>query len=150
MPLVELDYALIADHAEITGGKLYLMGGGWDTFASQRFPAAVRFAVATGVRIAWEETNRPIAVTMQLEDDDGRVVTRIQGTVQVGRPPNLLAGATQLAQIAAVLSVQVEQPGGHRVVVEARDEGQPALRRVLPFRVVPAPGATLPPQAPPA
>ncbi len=58
MPLVELDYALIADHAEITGGKLYLMGGGWDTFASQRFPAAVRFAVATGVRIAWEERLR--------------------------------------------------------------------------------------------
>lgn len=145
MAPMELDYALIADHAEITGGKLYLMGGGWDTFGSARFPAAVRFAVAVGVRIGWDETNRPIAVTMRLEDDDGKVLTRIDGTVQVGRAPTLVAGSTQLAQLAAVISVQVERPGGHRVVVEVADQGQPTIRRVLPFRVVQPPGSPQPP-----
>ena len=55
----------------------------------------------------------------------------------------LVAGSTQLAQLAAVISVQVERPGGHRVVVEVADQGQPTIRRVLPFRVVQPPG---PPQ----
>lgn len=150
MPFMELDYALIADHAEITGGKLYLMGGGWDTFAATRFPAPVRFAVAAGVRVGWEETNRPIAVTMRLEDDDGKVLTRIEGTVQVGRAATLVAGSTQLAQIAAVISIQVERPGGHRVVVEVVDQGEPAIRRVLPFRLVQPQGQPGPSQPPPA
>ena len=26
----EVDFLVLADHAEVVGGKLYMMGGGWD------------------------------------------------------------------------------------------------------------------------
>ena len=38
MVFMEIDYALLAEHAEVTGGKLYLMGGGWDTMNVPEVP----------------------------------------------------------------------------------------------------------------
>lgn len=42
---MEFDYALLADHAEVINGKLYLMGGGWDVRQAPQAPARAQFAV---------------------------------------------------------------------------------------------------------
>jgi hypothetical protein len=121
---MDIDYALIADHADIVGGKLYLMGGGWDTFSAATLPAQVRLAVVVGVRIGWDETNRPVPVIVTVEDDDGATLVRIEGQVNVGRPPTLPPGATQLAQMAANVPVNIAKAGGGRC---RRGGEEPAL-----------------------
>jgi hypothetical protein len=132
---VQIEYALLADYAEIVGGKLYVMGGGWDFYRVASEPAQVRLAVAVGLRLEWEETNQPQPVTVRVEHEDGAELARIDGQVNVGRPPNLPPGSTQLAQLAVNLSLNLQQLGGFRVRINA-GTGQSALTRTLPFRVV--------------
>ncbi|MEX2080032.1 MAG: hypothetical protein WEC33_00305 [Dehalococcoidia bacterium] len=134
---MDIEYALIADHAEITGGKLYLMGGGWDLYRVAEFPAQVRLAVALGVRIGWEETNAARAVTVSIDHEDGERVANVDGHVTVGRPPHLAAGASQLAQVAVNFQLEVKLPGGYVVRVRA-GEADAAVSQALPFRVVKA------------
>jgi hypothetical protein len=139
---VDIDYALLADHADIASGKLYVNGGGWDRYALPQVPGPVRLAVATGIRIGWEETNKPIPVVMVVEDDDGQQLMRIDALVNVGRPAQLPAGSSQLAQVAANAHFQAPRYGGYRVRISAGDEAGnvPVARRSLPFHIVPKQG----------
>src|SRR5690606_31264336 len=99
----QIENAIIADYAEVNGSKLYVMGGGWDVYRAKTVPAQIRMAVALGIRLEWSETNQPIPVNIRVEDEDGAEVIRAQGSLNVGRPPQLPPGATQLAQLAANL-----------------------------------------------
>ena len=73
---------------------------------------------------------------MVIEDDDGQVLAKIEGAMQVGRPANLPAGGSQLSQMAANLPLTVQHYGGYRVRVTA-GEGEGAVETSLPFRVLP-------------
>lgn len=130
---MEIEYALIADYAEVVAGKLYVMGGGWSVSNAAGLPAQVRLAVAAGIRVGWEETNRTIPVVITVEDDDGRPIARIEAGVNVGRGPDLVPGTSQLAQLAANMNVQADSYGGYRVTVEVA-----GMVKRLPFRVVAA------------
>jgi hypothetical protein len=132
---VEIDYALIADHADIAGGKLYLNGGGWDRYTLASVPGTVRMAVAIGIRFDWEETNQPVPVRVVVQDDDGKEAARISGQVNVGRPPGLTPGSSQLAHMAVNIQMTVQAYGGYRVAIDAGGEGD-GRSRLLPFRVI--------------
>lgn len=135
---MQIDYAILADHAEIVNNRLFLMGGGRDLFAAPRFPSSVRLAVAAGIRVGWEETNLRHPVGVVLEDEDGKEVVKIQAAINVGRPPELPPGSSQLAQLASALAFNVEKAGGFRARVIA-GEGEGAIEHQIPFRVVQAP-----------
>lgn len=134
---MDIDYAIIADYAEIAAGKLFLMGGGWDNYRLPEVPGQLRMAMVVGVRVDWDETNQNIPVRLTVEDDDGQVHVRIDGAVAVGRPAQLPPGATQLAQLSANVSVDIQRHGGFRVVVVV-GEGENVRQRTLPFRVSPS------------
>ena len=132
---MQIDYALIADHADIAGGKLYLNGGGWDRYQMGTFPAQLRLAVAVGIRVDWDETNRATPVRVTVEDDDGTELVSVNGSANVGRPPRLTPGSSQLIQMAVNVQVRIERASGFRAIVRVGDEAEPADTRVLPFRV---------------
>jgi len=140
---MQIQHTLIADHADIVNGKLYLMGGGWDVFHSAELPATIRMSVVVGVRIEWEETNKRHPVVVIIEDDDGQMLAKIEGAMQVGRPANLPAGGSQLSQMAANLPLNVKHYGGYRVRVTAGDE-EGAVETSVPFRVLPRAQAPTP------
>lgn len=131
---MDIDYALIADYAEIVGGKLYLMGGGWDTTYAAEMPAMVRQAIAVGIRVGWTETGKNLPVAIVVEDDDGQVLVKIDGAVTVGRPEGLIPGTPQLTQMAANVAFNAPRFGGYRVMVTAGEDGA-TTSRSLPFRV---------------
>jgi hypothetical protein len=132
---MQIQHIVLADYAEIVNGKLYLMGGGWNTFFAREVPVQMRIAVAVGVRIEWEETNRPIPVRVYVEDDDGKELARIEGTMQVGRPANLPGGSSQLSQMAVNLSLSAARYGNYRIRALA-GEGEFAEESGVSFRVV--------------
>ena len=133
---MDIDYALMADAAEIANGKLYVLGGGWDTYSAAEVPAQLRVAIAVGVRIGWEETNQQTPVRVTIEDDDGQQLVAIDGAVNVGRPAGLSPGSTQLAQMAVNLAVNFQKHGGYRVRIVAGSEER-SVEKLLPFRVLP-------------
>ncbi len=134
---MEIDYLILAEHAEVTGAKLYLMGGGWDTMNVADVPANVRITAVAGIRVEWDETNVAIPLVVRVDDDDAQEVFRLNGQINVGRPPQLLPGTSQLSQMTFVLQLQLKALGGYRVSLAVGPEDR-QVRRSVPFRLVKA------------
>lgn len=45
------DFVILADRVEVLGGKLYMMGGGWDRITLPAFPAAYPLGLAVKLRL---------------------------------------------------------------------------------------------------
>ena len=127
---------IISDYADIVNGKLYLMGGGWDTFYAKEAPSQVRLSIAVGVLVGWEETNLPLIVNLFVEDDDGKQMAKIEGKMQVGRPAALPPGSRQLSQMAANITMNLPAFGGYRVRVVAEGSKQETAERNVTFRML--------------
>jgi hypothetical protein len=149
---VEIDYAILAEHAEVANNKLYLMGGGWDTMAVPDVPATVRLTMVAGVRVDWDETNVQIPMSVRVTDEDAQEVLRIDGSMNVGRPPQLVGGSSQLSQMTFVLNMGLPRFGGYQVTFQA-GAGDAVISRSLPFRLtkgaapIAKPQTTTPPSA---
>jgi hypothetical protein len=134
---MEIDYMVLAEHAEVVGGKLYLMGGGWDTMHVPDAPANVRVMVAAGIRVDWDETNAQIPIGIRVDDDDAQEIFRLDGQMNVGRPPNLLPGTSQLSQMTFAIQAAFKSLGGYRITLVA-GTGEAEVRRSIPFRLAKA------------
>ena len=71
-----VDVALLADAVQAVRGKLYVLGGGWDTLWVRSFPAR-HPSLAIGLRIrvpsSWGE--EVLRVAVELQDADGAPVS---------------------------------------------------------------------------
>ena len=133
---MEVEWLILADYAEIVGGKLYLMGGGWDRLmVNSGFPFTRPVGLAAAFRVPWNETNQPQNVEIEFQTDDGESVGKVGAQFEVGRPPGMKAGQGQRFQLAANLPLALKAPGSY--VIVARVEGQEAGR--VPFSVVAGP-----------
>ncbi len=64
---------MLADAVQAADGKLYILGGGWDTLYVSELPARhPALAIGLRVRIPSTQGDRPIRVTVDLHDADGR------------------------------------------------------------------------------
>jgi len=85
---------LLADAAQVSEGKLYILGGGW----SMTGPAEVPSAIAIKIEVPWDQANRQHHFQVELFDGDGQAVkmgseaVRIQGQFETGRPAGLAPG----------------------------------------------------------
>jgi hypothetical protein len=133
---VEVEWLILADYTEIIGGKLYLMGGGWDRLTvNSAFPLTKPVGMAAAFRVPWNETNQPQNVEIEIQSDDGESVGKVGAQFEVGRPPGMKAGQNQRFQLAANVPLTLREPGGY--VIVARVEGQEAGR--VPFNVLAGP-----------
>jgi hypothetical protein len=90
---------MLCDHAQVAGGKLFIAGGGWSATDTPTAPSAIALIIS----VPWDRTNSRIQFALALTDQDGRPVsqmgpqgtipTRIEGQVEVGRPPGVKPGS---------------------------------------------------------
>jgi len=139
-------WPLLADNAQAVGGKLYLLGGGWNVCG----PGPLTAALAGIVELDWDEANQPRRVRIVLLTEDGqpvRVPTAtgdrevvLEGNVEVGRPPGTRPGISFNVPIAINFGPLPIPPGG-RFVWQFWVDGQTRDDWRLPFSTRPAPGA---------
>lgn len=68
-----VDVALLADSVQAVRGKLFVLGGGWDTLWVQRFPARhPSLAIGLRLRIPVSWTSESLRLSVELQDVDGR------------------------------------------------------------------------------
>ena len=131
---------LLADAAQVSEGKLHVLGGGW------RFTGPEPAASAIGMvfEVPWDLANRPIEFELQLVDGDGRAAVlrdggqlKVEGKLEVGRPPGHPQGASLSAPIAAGIAALPLTPGSYewRLTVN----GETDADWTLPFIVRAAP-----------
>jgi hypothetical protein len=89
---------LLCDSAQVAGGKLYVLGGGWSQYVLPHQPLTM--ALAVKMSIPWDRANHRFNMAARLVTDDGEAVLgkesgeqiRAEGQVEVGRPVGLKPG----------------------------------------------------------
>lgn len=136
---VALDWLILSDGAQVVGGKLYLLGGGWDVLTvNSGFPVQQHLAIAAAFRVPWTQTNQKHSVEIRLLNDDSQeVLATIAGEFEVGRPPGIPPGSAQRSQLAAQLVVAFAQPGPY--AIRCAIGGEEQVTSHVSFRVVAGP-----------
>ena len=116
----QIDFLILADAAQAVGGKLYLMGGGWDRLVVPTFGQPLSISLAAGIMVPWAMVGGDITATVKLEREDGTPVPQdltitVNATMvaqsPVGRPLRVIvAGAGAWA---------IPGPGFYRLVMSA-------------------------------
>ena len=140
---LRLDYVLVADAGEVVGGKLYLLGGGWDRLLVPHLPGppGAPFAVAVSISVPWNMTNKKLRLIIDVVDADGGDVSEIaQGEFEVGRPPGMRPGVSQRLQVAVPAQPQFTTEGRYvvRCSIDAAVLGSTAIEVAA---ATPAPAA---------
>ena len=129
---MEVEWLIIADAAQVVGGKLYLLGGGYDRVTLPKGPPAGHsMAVAVSFRVPWNETNVKHDFELKILDGDGQEIFGGNGQFEVGRAPGILPGQDQRTQLAMNIGWQVERLGSYEAVASVKD-----AERRFPFHVV--------------
>ena len=138
--------AILCDHAEAAGGKLFINGGGiTGSIVQPEPPHAVTLALGIVIQVPYTDTNMPHTLTIRLIDEDGHpvapwapdgavAVQHIQAALpfNVGRPPQLPHGDSQPVALGMnFVGLPLPNIGQYTFVLEV-DSAE--LRR-LPFRV---------------
>lgn len=133
---------LLADYAATTpDGKLTVVGAGWNMTGPQVGPMAIGMIV----EVPWGDTNRPLALALELQDEDGQPARigpeaqpiRVEGQFEVGRAAGHPAGTPVYMPIAFNFAPLPLQPGRRYVwVVRIADQADDNWR--VGFNVRPA------------
>lgn len=132
---------LLADHAAVAEGKLYISGAGWTAIPSTPTP----FAIALLVEVPWTLTDQAFPFHLRLVTADGIPVSigdqgpvQIEATVRCARPPHALAGSRVPVPLAFTF-VGLALPPAQRLVWELEIDGRVQEEWRLSFDVQPRP-----------
>ncbi len=83
---MELDFAFLADSAQIVGGKLYTIGGAMDRLWAQKVPVVhPRMSLVMRFLLTAAEVERMHQLEVVMMDSDGKKVAGVSGQLKVGR-----------------------------------------------------------------
>jgi hypothetical protein len=119
---MDLGFLLLTDHSESLNGKLYAMGAGWNMLRFPELPQEWGFAIALGIDVPWDETNRRHSLQLRIEDPDGEILgEEFSMDVETGRPPGSVPGQDQRLVMALQTRTVFTSAGPHAVVVHVGD-----------------------------
>jgi uncharacterized protein DUF6941 len=136
---VSIDFALLADAVAVSGDRVHVLGGGWDTLRTHSVPATVHsVSVAMRLRVPWTKANERFLVHLDLEDEDGLSILgehTVSQPFELGRPSGLPPGS-DLGLLWSYTFTHVELPkaGTYSFVIGIDD----AMVHRIRFRVVAA------------
>lgn len=109
---VQITVMLLADAAQAVGGKLYVLGGGFDRINMPTVPFQLRFDLAMLIAVPWGATNQPYQVVVELLDADGQHMGyRAEATMETGRPPGTRRGTSLVVPVAVPVVAEFGTPG---------------------------------------
>jgi len=116
---MKIDYAILADAAQAVGGKIFVLGGGWNIFRSANFPAPVQLAIAVGVGFESSEIGVRYPVKIVIADEAGvPVVPEMSGQIETGQlTPDFPKGLPVKLPVAWNVSFAVPRAGRYAIVI---------------------------------
>ncbi len=132
---MRLTTSMLADAAQVQGGKLFVLGGGFDTISARVLPVVHRsLTVALVAEIEPDERHRDLEIGLKLVDEDGQDLgVEAKGRLRVGAPPNLPPGSSSIVPIVSPFhNIEFADAKGYAFIVSFEDEELARIR----FRVV--------------
>ncbi len=116
-PKPSVEFVMVADAVQAMGGKLYVLGGGWDMLWVASFPARhPSMGIGLRLRVPWSYMDE-FDLSVDLVDEDGRslfggkrFVQRIKVARRLGRPAGSETGVTRAFTFNNLL---FPRPGGY-------------------------------------
>lgn len=130
-PFVE--FAFLADAVQALQGKLYVLGGGWDTLFVSSFPVRhPTLAIGIRLRIPWSRAGETVRIGVDLQDEDGARVLpgpELTHEVRVKRPEGLPHGTDiGLVRSFTFNNLSFTKPGAYSFVISVNGEVRSRLR----------------------
>jgi hypothetical protein len=111
---MRIDFLLLADAAEVSNGKLYLLGGAWDLFQAPVFPTVTRVGVAVGVLFEKHEIDRLHRLSLKVSEVNGHdLLPPLE--VELRPQPRMVSTESIRALFAINPSLQIPGPGIYEV-----------------------------------
>jgi hypothetical protein len=132
---MKLTSAMLADAAQVQGGKLFVLGGGFDTISVRSLPAVHRtLTLAMVAEVEPDERQRDLELLISLIDEDGTDMgVQAKGRLRVGAPPNLPPGSSSIVPIVSPFhNITFPAAKGYTFVVSLNNN---ELARIA-FRVI--------------
>lgn len=128
---------VLADHAAVESGKVYIQGGFWNRLFFPSFPAVTHFGVAAILHVPWRAYHQTHKFSIWFEDaDGGRVGGEMGGEFSVGTSPDMRVGDETIMPVSAMINnFAIERPGDFAAVLSV--DGAEISR--WPFRAVHVP-----------
>jgi len=112
---MKIEFLILADAAQVVGGKLFMLGGAWNLHRSGNYPSQFQFSVALSILVPWNEAGIRHPFTLTIADDAGvPVIPQIQGQFEVGKE-QIPEGTTQRALVSVNIAMAVPHPGRYIV-----------------------------------
>jgi hypothetical protein len=96
---------MLADAAQDVGGKIYVLGGGWNLiFVNPANGLPIRHPQITLVAllsVEWNEANETISFSVNLVNEDGAslIPEPLSGQLTIGRPSQIPKGTDQIVPL---------------------------------------------------
>lgn len=139
-----VDVAMLADSVQAVRGKLFILGGGWDTLWVPRFPArhpSLALGLRLRVPVSWKSDS--LSLTVELQDEDGHsLLPRTLGQdirlhSNAPRPP--ATSDFGLVRSFTFNNLRFDHEGAYSFVISV--DGEPVSRVRFAVRERPQPGA---------
>jgi hypothetical protein len=144
----ELEFIVIANHAEAINGLLYLQGAGWTDIQQPVGPAGqpgvVHFGMAASILVGWNETNRRFPLKLVIVHEDGDELARVDAQIEAGRPAGLAPGSDIRSVLAVNAEAQFSKAGRYEFRAELGDKVRTTAFRVHLVGPLTPPGLQLP------
>lgn len=134
-----VDVALLADSVQAVRGKLFVLGGGWDTLWVTGFPArhpSLAIGLRLRVPVSWKSSTLNLSV--ELQDADGHpILPRPLGhAIRLPSDPNYAPSATDFGLIRSFTfnNLRFEHEGPYSFVISVDDEPVSRLRFMVRAR----------------
>lgn len=134
---MDLDFAFLADAADVASGKLFVMGGAFDTIYVPAVPAVHPIlAVVLRLLLGPMDLDRKHKLEVILLDADGRSIASAPGELLVAKSPESPAGWKQPILLPLRFLNTPFQKTGHYLIEILIDDTR---IKAIPLRVMLAP-----------
>jgi hypothetical protein len=131
---MEIVSALVANHAEIEGDKLYVSGGAWAYTSVPAIPQLMVVQLALVLASEPEEDIETVLIRVFVLDPTGAATYGTELTATWPKPETLQPGQPIVVPAVLHVPVTVTRPGRHSLAVFLDYDG--TSRRSVPFAVV--------------
>jgi hypothetical protein len=128
-----VDVALLADSVQAVRGKLFILGGGWDTLWVRRFPAR-HPSLALGLRlrmpVSWASESIKLTVELQDEDGKGMLPRPLVHEIRLPASRQYPSGATDVGLVRSFTfnNLRFDDEGAYSFVISVDDEPVSRIR----------------------
>lgn len=142
-----VDVALLADAVQAVRGKLFILGGGWDTLWVPRFPARhPSLAIGLRLRVPVSWAREELNLSVELQDADGHPVLPkpLAHDVRLPAPGRQPSNATDFGVVRSFTfnNLVFQSQGSYSFVISV--DGEPVSRLRFTVRARPGQGAAEP------